>query len=276
MIQVSRAGYTFDVRDQGPADGESVLLVHGFPQDSTSWTHIAAALNQAGYRTISPDMRGYSPGARPKNPAAYRARETALDLIAILDAAGTGKAHVVGHDWGGVAAWALGSAWSDRVKTLTVLSTPHPAAIAAVALSSSQLLKTWYMGLFQLPFIAEKLLDVRGPLWRELVRGLPSEQQAAYTARIAEPGALTAALGWYRALPLELAQPSVRVGRIKVPTSYIWGDADPALGRAAAEATAAFVTGQYRFTALPGAGHWLPECNHVDIVPLLLEHFRAH
>src|SRR5215217_5446294 len=120
---------TFDVRDSGPPGGDAVVLLHGFPQTSTSWDDVAARLNQAGFRTLAPDQRGYSPGARPRGRSAYRVSECAADVLALLDAAGLESAHVVGHDWGGFVGWQLGGRHADRLRTLTVLSTPHPAAM---------------------------------------------------------------------------------------------------------------------------------------------------
>jgi pimeloyl-ACP methyl ester carboxylesterase len=102
-----RDGLTFDVRDAGPPDGEPVVLLHGFPQDSAAWDQVSPALHQAGLRTLAPDQRGCSPMARPRGRGRYRLRETTADVLALLDAAGLERAHVVGHDWGGMVAWAL-------------------------------------------------------------------------------------------------------------------------------------------------------------------------
>ena len=105
MDSFRRDGLTFDVLDSGPADGEPVVLLHGFPQDRTAWNRVAPALHQHGLRTLAPDQRGYSPMARPHGRSAYRLRETTADVLALLDAAGLESAHVVGHDWGGIVGW---------------------------------------------------------------------------------------------------------------------------------------------------------------------------
>src|SRR6478609_967008 len=107
MWQYHRDGLTFDVLDSGPRDGEPVLLLHGFPQDHTAWDAVAPLLHAAGLRTLAPDQRGYSPGARPQGRAAYDMGELVADAVALLDAADVTRAHVVGHDWGGSVAWAL-------------------------------------------------------------------------------------------------------------------------------------------------------------------------
>ena len=110
MATFRHQGLTFDVRDGGPAEGEAVLLLHGFPQDATSWRHVEPLLHAAGLRTLAPDQRGYSPEAAPRATAAYRLPALVGDAVALADAAGARRVHVVGHDWGGAVAWALATA----------------------------------------------------------------------------------------------------------------------------------------------------------------------
>src|SRR3978361_580686 len=130
MDSFSRGDLVFDVRDSGPADGAPVVLLHGFPQNSSAFDRLSPVLHSAGLRTLAPDQRGYSPGARPRGRSAYAPPEVGDDLLALLAAPGLQSAHLVGHDWGGVAAWAL-AAWHPwRVRTLTAVSVPHPAAMA--------------------------------------------------------------------------------------------------------------------------------------------------
>jgi pimeloyl-ACP methyl ester carboxylesterase len=259
MRTFARDGYVFDVRDEGPQDGTVVVLLHGFPQDSTAWDGIVGPLHAAGYRTLAPDQRGYSVGAMPAAPKAYKQAELVNDVMALLDAAETKKVHIVGHDWGGSVAWSFASEHPERCLSMTSLSTPNPAAFKAVAFRSTQLLKSWYMGMFQIPKLSESVLRPGGSAWRAMSRGLPEHQARHYEENMTRPGALTAALNWYRALPKDMAHPSIQPQRITVPVLYIWGERDPALGRAAAEATADFVTGDYTFVALADVGHWIPE-----------------
>ncbi|MDP9399307.1 MAG: alpha/beta fold hydrolase [Actinomycetota bacterium] len=272
MHTFSRDGLTFDVRDGGPAGGEPVVLLHGFPQDSGAFDRLAPALHAAGLRTLALDQRGYSPGARPSGRSAYRLRAAVDDVLALLDAAGLASAHVVGHDWGGFVGWALGAWHPERVRTLTVLSVPHPGAFAQALWTSPQALRSGYMGFFQLPALPERALLARGgaPLRRLLVSsGLPASDAERYVARMREPGALSAALAWYRALPWDARDP---VGRVSVPTLLAWGVRDPALDRAGVEATGRFVRAPYRLEVLDGAGHWLPETAADRLAPLLLAH----
>jgi pimeloyl-ACP methyl ester carboxylesterase len=270
-----RDGLTFDVRDAGPGDGEPVVLLHGFPQDSAAWDRVAPALHQHGLRTLAPDQRGYSPMARPRGRAHYRLRETVGDVLALLDAAGLESAHVVGHDWGGIVAWALGAWHPDRVRTLTALSVPHPAAMAKAVVSSDQGLRSYYVGVFQLPLLPERLLLAgNGAVLRRMLRsgGLEADLVDHYVARMQEPGALSAALGWYRALPWAGKDP---VGKVRVPTLHVWSTGDAFLGRAATEATARFVDAPYRLEVLDGVPHWIPELAADRVAELVTAHVRT-
>jgi pimeloyl-ACP methyl ester carboxylesterase len=270
-----RDGLTFDVLDAGPSDGEPVVLLHGFPQDCTAWDGVAPALHQHGLRTLAPDQRGYSPMARPRGRSRYTLRETAKDVLAMLDAAGLDRAHVVGHDWGGIAAWALGAWHPDRVQTLTALSVPHPAAMTKAMVTSDQALRSSYVGLFQLPVLPERLLLARdGAVLRRMLRsgGLSPDAADRYVARMREPGALSAALGWYRALPWSGRDP---VGRVRVPTLHLWSTGDAFLGRAATEATEQFVDAPYRLEVLDDVSHWIPELAPGWVAEHVTAHVRA-
>jgi len=263
-------GLTFDVSDGGPASGTPVVLLHGFPQDSSCWSGVASRLQSAGLRTLAPDQRGYSPGARPSSPGAYRLRRVVDDVIALLDAAGLDKAHVVGHDWGGAAAWGVAGWYPERTASLTVVSTPHPAAMATALRSPEQLGRSWYMAVFMLPVLPEVALrQIATPMLRR--SGLPEDAAAHYTERLREPGAATGMLNWYRALPRSLGDV---VPPSTVPTTYVWGRADPALGPHAARLTAGQVQASYTFLDVPG-GHWLPERQPDTVADAVLAQVRA-
>jgi pimeloyl-ACP methyl ester carboxylesterase len=267
-----REGLVFDVADGGPPDGEPVVLLHGFPQDRTAWDRLVPVLHAAGRRTLAPDVRGYSPAARPGGRRAYRRRELVGDVLALLDAAGVEAAHVVGHDWGAAVAWSLTASHPDRVRTLTALSVPHPRAYLRAVRTGRQGVRALYIPFLVVPLLPEAALRTRdGALLRSALRrtGLPPERIAHYTRRMLEPGALSGALGAYRALPVD-AREAVR--RVRVPTVMVWGGGDPALDRAGAEACGDFVRAPYRLEILEGAGHWLPETATDRLAPLLIEH----
>jgi len=274
--RIVRGDLAFDVRVGGPDDGDAVLLLHGFPQDASCWDAVARRLQAAGLHTIAPDQRGYSPEARPTSTAAYRMHHLVGDALAILDDLGADRAHVVGHDWGGAVAWALAMRSPDRVRSLTVVSTPHPVALGHAMRSSWQALRSWYVLVLRLP-IAERIVAPRlVPLLTRF--GLPESQARHYQARMAEPGALTGAIDWYRAMPFTARSPSDQSGDdaasdrtiVTVPTTYVWGNRDPALGRRAAELTVDHVSADYRFVELD-AGHWLPENEPDELAAAILD-----
>ncbi|WP_337062813.1 alpha/beta fold hydrolase [Kineococcus sp. G2] len=275
METFSRDGLVFDVRDHRPAGGggtDVVVCLHGFPQDSRAFDAVALRLTDAGLRVLVPDQRGYSPGARPPGRAAYLLPELVGDVLALADAAGAGRVHVVGHDWGGVVAWALAAGHPERVRSATVLSTPHPAAMRAAVLRGTQAPRSAYVAGFQLPALPERLLLARSgaALRALLVRGgLPAELAAGYARRMAEPGALSAALGWYRALPLQRE----RTGPARVPVTYLHGERDPFFSPAAVRGTAAHALGGFTDAGLP-TDHWIPEREPAAVADAVLAAVR--
>lgn len=277
MRRFERSGLWFDVQDAGPASGEVAICLHGFPETSASWAGVTPALAAAGYRVLAPDQRGYSPGARPSARRAYALPELVADVLALAGQAGADTFHLVGHDWGGAVGWALATDHPGRVRSLTVLSTPHPEALRRSLTRSTQALRSWYMAFFQLPALPERLMLAGDGmlLQRMLARtGLRGATAETYLRRMREPGALTGALNWYRALPSQLlarGEPSP----VTVPTLYVWSTGDTALGRQAAELTADFVSGPYRFEILEGVSHWIPEEAPGPLVTLLLDHLAA-
>jgi pimeloyl-ACP methyl ester carboxylesterase len=271
MDSFTRGDLIFDVTDSGPADGDVVVLLHGFPQNRREWTAVAARLNDAGYRTLAPDQRGYSPGARPQGRRAYVQSELVADIVALVDASGADRVHLVGHDWGALVAWAFASRHPERLLTLTAISVPHPRAFAW-AMPRGQLLKSWYMALFQLPALPEAILPTRRG--RALVggNGLTPDQVRDYLEPLGKDG-LTAALNWYRALPFSQREKGY-AHRSSVPTTYVWSDGDQALGRTGAEATKRFVTGPYRFEVIEGRSHWLADEAPDEVADAILRRVR--
>jgi len=260
--QVDVGDLTFDVRVDGPEDGRPVLLLHGFPETSLSWSSVTPLLTNAGLRTYAPDQLGYSPGARPDEVEAYSTPHLAQVTADLMTALDVPVADVVGHDWGANVAWALAGWHSDRVRSLTAVSVPHPAAYTvAYRTDPEQKERSGYIRLFWQQGKAEEVLlaDDARRLRRMLSggegdTGVPAEAIDEYVAVLSAPGALTAALNWYRAM-----SSADRVDPVGVPTTYVWSDGDVAIGRTAAEACANYVTGDYTFVELPGITHWIPE-----------------
>jgi pimeloyl-ACP methyl ester carboxylesterase len=274
LLRIDVGDLTFDVRADGPDDGRPVLLLHGFPQTSASWAAVTPILTQAGLRTYAPDQLGYSPGARPGEVGAYSAQNLAQVTCDLMTELGLPRADVVGHDWGANVAWTLAAWHSDRVRSLTAVSVPHPAAYtAAFRADPEQKERSAYIRLFWQEGKAEEVLltDDARRLRRMLSgsdgeTGVPAEAIDEYVAVLSAPGALTAALNWYRAM-----SSGNRVDRVEVPTTYVWSDGDVAIGRTAAEACANYVTGDYRYVELPGVTHWIPEQAPEELAAAILD-----
>jgi pimeloyl-ACP methyl ester carboxylesterase len=267
LTRFDRAGLTFDVIDSGPLDGVPVVLLHGFPQRATAWSAVSERLHAAGLRTYALDQRGYSPGARPLSRFAYSIDELVADAKALIEAIGQ-PVHVVGHDWGSVVAWALAAQHPASVRTLTAVSVAHPAAFAKSLVSSSQAAKSFYVLLFQVPFVPERVLSRRGGLGERLLRasGMDTRMIETFRDEIVVDGALRGGLGYYRSLPRSARS---FAGTVSVPTTYVWSDGDTALVRRGAELTPQFVTGPYELEVLSGATHWLLDQNPDELADVI-------
>ena len=258
LTTLHHEGLVFDVTDSGPLDGEPVVLLHGFPQDRSCWDGVSERLNAAGLRTYAPDQRGYCAGARPEATDAYRLEHLVGDVLALIEATGHERVHLVGHDWGGAIAWLVAGNHTDRLASVTSLATPHPAAFSRALRTFDQARRSWYTAAFQVPVLPERVVALG---FRTLMvrTGLPLEEADRYAARMASPEALRGPIDWYRAA----RSSHVRAHRVDVPSTYVWGSRDAALGRRAAELTREHVVGPYEFVELD-ATHWLPETRPDD------------
>jgi pimeloyl-ACP methyl ester carboxylesterase len=262
----------------GPPDGPMVLL-HGFAESFHTWEHQIAALAAAGYRAIAPSQRGYSAGARP-DPADtnnYHFDRLLEDAMALaMKCGGAKRFHLVGHDWGGSIAWGIANAHPERLASLTILSRPHPNAFnRALALpDGDQKHRSRHHRAFLEPDAASVVLanDCEWLRVRWTAAGMPRAAQEKHLAVLGNPAAMEAALAWYR------ARGAIRspLGKIRVPTLYIWGDADDTVGRPAAEGTREDVSGPYQFAVLPGGSHFTQDQMPEPVNALLIEHLGRY
>lgn len=279
MIATPQGRFTADTA--GPAGGELVLLLHGYPQSRHAWRHQVPALGAAGYHAVAPDQRGYSPGVRPDpsgDLAAYGIDRLVQDVLDLADASGSAARpfHLVGHDWGGHVAWVTAHRHPSRLRSLTVLSRPHPAAFrrAFKENADDQQHRSRHHRIFHDPTTGPRLLEDGARRLRSRLadQGVPEASIAEYLSVLGEPAALEAALGWYRAAG---SLTHVEVGPVTVPTLYVWGDRDATVGPSAARFTADFVTGPFRFEVLPGVGHFVTDEAPGAATHLLLSHLAA-
>lgn len=258
VTEVARDGLVLDVLDEGPLDGEVVVLLHGFPERATSWRHVAPLLHAAGLRTLAVDQRGHSPRARPRGRRPYAVTEFAEDALAVGRASGAARFHLVGHDWGAATAWVAATLAPEEVATLTALSVPHPEAFARSWFTSRQGLKSWYMLAFNVPWLPERLAAHEGGVMDRVLRGfgMTDEEVARFRREVVEDGSLPGGLGWYRALALLDRRLLGR--RVRVPTTLVWSDRDAAIARAAVDASERYVEAPYELVVLHGVTHWIP------------------
>jgi pimeloyl-ACP methyl ester carboxylesterase len=261
-------GISLYVEDHG--EGIPVLLIHGWPDSARLWRHQVPHLVGHGFRVIAPDLRGFGRSAKPTLVAAYGLRHAVADMIAILDRLGIEAAHVVGHDWGAAVAWFTAMLSPDRVRTLTVISVPHPRA--APTLRSYEM--AWYQLFFQFADVAEATLQHDDWAWlRMFSRG--DGDQAQWIADLSRPGALTASLNWYRAnLAPRLPAPRPELPPVTAPTMGIWSTGDHYLDGEMMRNSASLVAGPWRYEEIPDASHWVPLDAPGRLNDLLLEWLR--
>ncbi|MGH2686149.1 MAG: alpha/beta fold hydrolase [Actinomycetota bacterium] len=274
QIEIPVGDLVFEGLADGPDDGELVVLLHGFPQTSWSWRHQLAALAEAGYRAVAPDQRGYSPRARPDGVEHYRIAHLLADVLAIVDWLGGHQFHLVGHDWGAALAWQLAGRYPQRLRTLTALSVPHPMAFSQALRGeggSDQAARSSYMEIFRTEGSEDLMLADGAQGLRDLYlrSGMPEADAERYLETLTQPGALRAALNWYRAMDVASV---AGLGPITTPTLFIWSTDDTAIGREGAERTADHVEGPYRFEVFEGVSHWIAEEAPGGLNEVLLAH----
>jgi pimeloyl-ACP methyl ester carboxylesterase len=261
----------------GPADGELVLLLHGFPETSYEWRAQLEVLGAAGHRAVAPDQRGYAVGARPPALEDYDAERLVDDVFGFADALGAQRFHLVGHDWGALVAWYTagrdGASAEPRLRTLTIVSTPHPVPFhGAMDGDADQRERSSYIEWFRTTDAEATWLADDAALLSAVYADHDAAAREEYRRVFTADGgaALTGGLDWYRAN--RFGPPA---GPITAPTLYVWSTDDVALGRHAAEGTAAEVEGPYRFVVLEGVSHWIPEVAPDALNALLLEHLAS-
>ena len=271
---VHHDGLTFDVVDDGPVDGKPIVLLHGFPERSSTWRDVAPLLHEAGLRTYALDQRGYSPGARPRRRRDYRMHHLVGDVVALIERIGT-PVHLAGHDWGAAVGWAVAMRRPDLVLSWTAVSVPHPAAFARAMKTRSQRRRSRYMAFFNVPLLPELSARSAGGRFDQSMRkaGMTEAEVERFRREIVEYGALPHALGWYRALPL--SKPGSTDHRVSVPTTFVWSDRDIAISRHGVDATVDWVDAPYQLVVLEGVSHWIPTQAPDDCAAAIIERVVA-
>jgi pimeloyl-ACP methyl ester carboxylesterase len=261
----------------GPKDGQPVLLLHGFPEFWYGWRKQIPVLADAGYRIIVPDQRGYNLSDKPKGVKAYSVDKLAGDVLGLMDALGYEKVHLIGHDWGGLVAWAFAIWHPERLHKLGILNAPHPAVMLNFLRRGDpeQLRRSWYVFTFQIPWLPEYLL--RKNDWRRTVLALrgsgkihtfTKEDISEYKKAWSQPGAITAMLNWYRAA--RYIPKLLKDMRVKVPTLLIWGLQDTALSHRMARPSLDYCN-DGKLIFFEDATHWVQHDDAEDVTNFLLD-----
>lgn len=273
-IRIPANGLSFSGLAAGLDDAPLVLLLHGFPEFADSWRGIATRLDMAGFFAVAMNQRGYCPGATPIEAEAYGLECLMADVTGMAGALGQRRFHLVGHDLGGIVAWSLAARQPTSLASLTVISTPHPDALAIARRQDPEQarMSAYVDSVGRLGRLAERTLLAHDcARLREIYGGrLPLSTIDSYVDRFSAAGMLRGALNWYRGIDFDRA-----TGSVSVPTLFIWGSADQALGVVAAMGTARHVAGPYRFERIEGGSHWLlheqAECVSTHIIQHLLQ-----
>ena len=285
--EVTANGARFHLAEHGPSDGPLVLLLHGFPEFWWSWRHQLIALGEAGMRVVAPDLRGY--GGSDKPPRGYDAYTLSSDVAGMIRALGATDAYLVGHDWGGLLAWAVATLHPSIVRSLAVVGMPHPVRMRQALLRDpAQLKASSYVAFFQLPKAPEsRLLRDDSAFVEQLMRrwggpGFPDDETARRCrAAMQIPGAAHSALEWYRWAARAQTRPSgqrfvrLMTRGVQAPTLQVHGALDRCTLLSTAQGSAAYAPAGYALRVLDGVGHFAHEEAPDVVNDLLLEHARS-
>lgn len=258
--------------------GPLVVLLHGFPEFWYAWRKQIPALAAAGFRVVAPDLRGYNLSDKPEGIASYAVTEVMEDVAGLIRHLGDERAHLAGHDWGGVVGWWMAMLRPELLERMVIVNAPHPRIFARELMKPKQMLKSWYAMFFQLPAVPEAAIRLNGYAAIERIFRHDPAHPGAYTEEdvqrykeaISRPGALTAMLNYYRAARRDL-RPETR--RIDTPTLLIWGEKDQALNVENSEGLEPHVS-NLRVVRLPDATHWVPAEAPERVSELMISFFR--
>ena len=298
---------TNGIRLHCAVDGEGplVIFLHGFPECWYSWRHQLAAL-APHFRVVAPDLRGYNESDKPAGVAAYDMKELVADVAGLVRAFDAHEAVIVAHDWGGGIAWEFAMRHPELTRKLVVMNCPHIAIFEqALRANPKQLLKSWYMFFFQIPWLPETLLRlgharlIGAAIRRSAVRhdSLTPEDVEYLRDAASRPGAMRAALNYYRAVfrspqslatwphwmrrfiygehaPAGLRERIEDWPKISAPTLLIWGEADVALGKELSLGLEPLMAAPLEVKYIPLSGHWVQQEQPAVVNGYLLDFLR--
>lgn len=271
---------TFSILTGGQSGNAAIFFLHGFPEFSFGWRHQLAFFIEQGYRVIAPDQRGYNLSDCPRQLSSYTVDQLAEDLLTMTDALGMDKIYLVAHDWGGGVAWRFAQLYPEKIERMVVINMPLLAVMKrALRQNPAQMLKSWYIFFFQLPWLPEMILRLgnfaalRRVLQKSSKPGTFTDQEMEkYCDAWRRPGRLTAMINWYRAIVRKKVR-KLPTPRVDARVLIIWGEEDRFLGREMAEPSAGLCRdGKVIF--VPDATHWI-HLEQPDLVNTTILNFFA-
>ena len=265
---------TFTCRVGGMKNsGDTVILLHGFPETSRMWYELIKVLSSNNYRVVAPDQRGYSQRARPLKVSDYKINKLTQDVVNLADAFKANRFHLIGHDWGAAVGWVLSSVCKDKIITYSALSVPHLDAFSdAISNNKIQKKKSYYIKLFRIKFLPElyfKILNYYNlkTIWRSSNK----KEIKSYLSVFSQKNALTATLNWYRATNLKSTR---KIGNIFVPVLMIYGKRDIAIGEKAVNETINYIKASYTLKKI-NSSHWLIQDSFNLVSSNILNHLES-
>ena len=273
--RIKANSFQFDCLTTGNSDHEMVIFLHGFPETSAMWKPLMKKISTEGYYCVAPNLRGYSPLARPKGKKNYHIDHLCADVLGIASALNKTRFHLVGHDWGAVIGWKLVYENPDYILTWSALSVPHiHGFMEALLKDKDQQKRSRYIKLFQWPYIPEfRIRKNDFGTFKRLWKNSSNEEREEYLNTFRSKGCLTAALNYYRAN--FRSSSSFEIGKIKAPTLFIWGNKDVAIGRNAVQRNHSYMSDNYRFIEID-TGHWLVQTAFTEVYDAILDHFKPN
>ncbi len=266
-------GLTFTCRVGGlKNNGDTVVLLHGFPETSRMWMKLIKILDENGFKVIAPDQRGYSKGARPEKINDYNVTNLTNDVFNIVDAFGLDKFHLVGHDWGSAVGWTVSAFNKDRVLSYSALSVPHVDAFSnAIVNDDIQTKKSYYIDLFKIKYLPEFYFKVFN-FWnlKKILSSSDEDEIESYLEVFKQKNALKSALNWYRASSFGKSK---KIGDIYVPTLMIYGTKDMAIGEKGVDETEKFIKSYYRLKKIDSS-HWLIQDSFDVVSKEIIDHVK--
>jgi pimeloyl-ACP methyl ester carboxylesterase len=262
-------GLSFEVDQCGDGD-RLALCLHGFPECSYSWRHQLPMLAKLGYMAWAPNLRGYGRTSRPLRIKDYAMEHLLADVVGLIDAADKRSTLLIAHDWGGAIAWNIALQSLRPIERFIVLNMPHPALFLKRLFRFPQILRSWYIFFFQLPWLPEWFFRLNGArtignAFRNMAvdkSRFPDEVLDVYRRQALQPGALTAMINYYRALRYSLPERGKRrlLERtlLEVPILMIWGERDTALGKELTFEADKLVR-DFTLRYVPDVSHWVQQ-----------------